>query len=720
MEETSQLSRRSFLRNSSAALTGLLVAFHMPSPIQRVLAAETTSEAFPPNAFIRISPDNTITVVINRLEMGQGVHTSMSQLIAEELECDWKKIRAESSDADKIYNDIAFGMIMTGGSTSVKNSWIQYRTLGAGMREMLLETAAKRWKVPVSELKAQNGEILHARKGKLTYGELAEEANTLPFPKAPKLKEKKDFKVIGKSQKRIDASDKSNGKAVFGLDVRLPNMAYAAIARPHILGSRLISFNEKAARAIPGVLDVVKFGGNKIGVVAKNTHLALKAKEALEAKWDAGKYARTSTEGLLKEFKELAAKTGPVAKDQGNVDEALKSSVKKIEHEYEFPFLAHAAMEPLNCTIDYDGKKADLYGGFQMVSFDNAAAMKIFNLPAEKVQLHVTYAGGSFGRKGSKNSDWVIDACELGREIKRPLKVVWSREDDTHGGQYRPLVLHKVALGLNDKNELLGWDHHIVGQSITKGTALEGFMIKNGIEAVLVEGVSDTQYDLKNFRVQQTLAETPLTTLWWRSVGHTHTAFVMETLIDELAHLQKKDPLELRLSLLKNSPRHVAVLELLKKKTNWGKAKPPKGRAWGLAIHDSFNSVVGHVAEVSIEDNFPKVHKVWSAVHCGQVVNPEGAATQVEGAIVFGLSAAFYQQIELKEGSIQQANFDSYDVLRMENMPEVSVSFVESAEPPTGLGEPGLPPIAPAVANAVFQLTNKRLTKLPFTRELKA
>lgn len=717
--EENQLNRRSFILSTGAALTGLLVAFHMPSPVQRALAEEIKPTAFPPNAFIRIAPDNSITIVINRLEMGQGVNTSMAQLIAEELECDWKKIHSIASNSDKIYNDVNFGMIMTGGSSSVKNSWVQYRTLGAGMKEMLLEAASKRWKVPVTELKAKNGEILHAKKGKLTYGELAEEANKLPFPASPKLKDKKDYKIIGKSQKRIDALAKSTGKAEFGMDVRLPGMVYAMIARPGLTTSKLISFNESAARAIPGVLNVFRLG-EKVAVVAKNTHIARLGKDALEAKWDAGANSKLTTETLMNDFRSFAKKTGVTAKDAGTVDEGLKAAVKKIEVEYEFPFLAHAAMEPLNCTIDYDGTKADLYGGIQMPTFDHAAAAKVLNLAPEKINLHITYAGGSFGRRGSKNSDWVIDSCELARALKRPVKVVWAREDDTQGGYYRPMAFHKVTLGLDDKNNLLAWDHHIVGQSITKGTALEGWMIKKGVEDLIVEGVADTHYDLKNMRVEQTMAETPMTTLWWRSVGHTHTAYAMETMMDELAHAQKKDPLEVRLSLLKNSPRHVAVLELLKKKTNWGKAKPPKGRAWGLAIHESFNSVVGHVAEVSIENNLPKVHKVWSAVHCGQVVNPEGAATQVEGAIVLGLSAAFYQQIELKEGKIQQGNFDSYDVVRMDTMPVVSVSFVETTDAPTGLGEPGLPPIAPAVANAVFQLTNKRLTKLPFTRELKA
>jgi isoquinoline 1-oxidoreductase beta subunit len=721
MDTNINLNRRSFLLSSSVALTGLLVAFHLPSPIQRVLAAEAgAAPALPANAFIRIAPDNTITIVINRLEMGQGVNTSMAQLIAEELECDWKKIVSVASDSGAVYNDPNFHMIMTGGSTSVKNSWDQYRTLGAGMREMLKTAASQRWKVPVKEVSAKDGYIHHSSKGKLSYGELAEEANKLEFPKTPSLKSSKDFKIIGKSQKRIDARAKSEGTAIFGMDIRLPKMVYSAVARPGIRTSKLTSWNEKKAKAVPGVLDVFKFDDNKIAVIAENTFSAKEGRDALEAKWDAGEFSKTTSESLMNDFKKLASKKGAIAKEVGSVATGFEKSKTTIEAEYEFPFLAHAAMEPLNCTIDFDGKKADLYGGFQMPTMDHAAAAKIFGIPHDKINFHISYAGGSFGRRGSKDSDWIKDTCEIAKILKKPVKLVWTREDDMRGGHYRPMVFHKVSAGLDEKNQLHAWKHHIVGQSITKGTALEGFMIKNGVEAVLVEGVSDSHYPMKNALIEQTIAETPLTSLWWRSVGHTHTSFVMETMIDELAHAKNLDPLEYRLGLLKDSPRHVAVLNLLKKKTNWGKAKAPKGRAWGLAIHDSFNSVVGHVVEVSIKDNIPTVHKVWSAVHCGQVVNPDGAATQVEGAIVFGLSAAFNQQIELKDGNIQQGNFDDYEVLRMNQMPVVSVSFVESNEAPTGLGEPGVPPVAPAVANALFKLTNKRLRKLPFSKELKA
>lgn len=717
----SQIDRRSFLVSGATALGGLIVAFHVPSGLNKVFAASPEAQKllYPPNAFIRIAPDNTITVVINRLEMGQGPHTALAQLLGDELEVDWSLIRSESSNSDVVYNDPKMHMIMTGGSTSVANSWEQYRKIGAGMREMLIEAAAQKWKVPKAELKAEKGYVVHSKHGKLSYGELATAAGQLKLPENSTLKPKKDFKLIGKSMKRVDATAKSDGSAIFGMDVRLPGMVYAAIARPHILNAKLISFDEAAAKKIPGVTHVFKFG-NRVAVVGRNTHIVRTAKEALNAKWDAGAAKNLTQDTVMDNFKKLAEKEGPIAKSVGDAEKEMGNTQSHIEAVFEFPYLAHAAMEPLNCTIDFDGKKADLYAGFQFPQNDHSFAQKILGIPKENIQIHVTYAGGSFGRRATPTSDWVADSCEVAKVLKKPVKIVWSREDDMTANYYRPIVLHKVKLGFNKANALHAWKHTIVGQSFMKGTFMEAFMIKDGVDATLVEGVNDTLYDIPNFKVDQTLTDGPLTTLWWRSVGHTHTAYVMETMIDEVATTMKKDPLELRLEMLKKSPRHVAVLNLLKKKTNWGKAKIPKGRAWGLALHESFGSVVGHVAEVSLVDGMPKVHKVWSAAYCGQVVNPIGAATQIEGGIVFGLSAALRGEIRFKDGQIEQTNYDSYEVVRMGDMPVVDVSFVETDEAPTGLGEPGVPAIAPAVANAVFKLNGKRLRRLPFSKELQS
>lgn len=715
------MNRRAFLVGGATALGGLFVAFHVPSGINKVLAApgQAPGIVYPPNAFVRIAPDNTITIIINRIEMGQGPHTALAQLLGEELEVNWNQIRSESSNSDDIYKDPNFHMIITGGSTAVANSWQQYRKIGASMREMLLEAAAQKWKVPKKELKAQKGFVVHPKKGKLSYGELANDAQKLKLPENPPMKGHKDFKLIGKSMRRVDAVAKSNGTAIFGMDVRLPGMVYAAIARPHVLNAKLVSFDEASAKKVPGVTQVFKFN-NRVVVVGRNTHVVRTAKEALKAKWDAGAAKNVSSESIMNDFKKLSEKEGPIAKSTGDADKEMTNTKTQIEAVYEFPYLAHAAMEPLNCTINFDGKKADLYGGFQMPGVDHDAVARILGIPKENINMHVTYAGGSFGRRANAASDWIVDSCEVAKVLKKPVKVVWSREDDMGANYFRPVVLHKVKAGFTDKNALHAWRHTIVGQSFMVGSFMEGFMVKNGVDATMVEGVNDTHYKIPHFKVDQTIAEAPMATNWWRSVGHTHTAYVMETMIDEVATQMKKDPLELRLEMLKSSPRHLAVLNLLKKKTNWGKTKIPQGRAWGIAIHESFGSVVGHVVEVSMVEGMPRVHKVWSAAYCGQVVNPIGAATQIEGGIVYGLSAALYQQMELKNGEIQNLNFDSYEVVRMHEMPVVDVSFVETNEAPTGLGEPGVPAIAPAVANAVHKLTGKRLRKLPFTKELKA
>ncbi|MBY0314769.1 MAG: xanthine dehydrogenase family protein molybdopterin-binding subunit [Bdellovibrionales bacterium] len=716
--ETIDLSRRRFLELSGVAAGSLVVAFYLPSGLQKAFAQKPTAPPFP-NAFIVIAPDNSVTFVINKLEMGQGVNTSMAQLIAEELDCDWDKVRSVSAGVDPVYNHTMMGpMQLTGGSTALISSWDQHRKIGASLREMLKTAAATRWGVSVNELKTSKGYVTHARKGKISYGELVGEAQKLPVPENPPLKNAKDYKIIGKSTLRVDAPEKSNGTAIFGMDVRIPGMLYAVIARPSVNLTKAASYNKKAAKAIKGVVDVIELP-NGVAVLATNTHSAKKGRDALKIQWKDKAYSKISSTSLMADFKKQSkSKSSVKVADRGDAVNALKGATQKIEAEYTFPFLAHAAMEPMNCTINYDGQSAELWSGHQMPTGDRMVASQILGLAPEKIKVNTVYAGGSFGRRASKTSDYVTEACWLAKKVKKPLKVVWTREDDMRGGYYRPMNYHRVTVGFNDQNELLGWDHSIVGQSIAKGSPFEKMMFKNGVDPLVIEGVNDTHYSFPHFRCHQVIADTPYTTLWWRSVGHTHTAYVMETMMDELAHTMKRDPLELRQSLLKDQPRHLAVLDLLKQKSGWGSQKPPAGRAWGLALHESFNSVVGHVAEVSIKDNVPRIHKIWSAVHCGTVVNPEGAKTQVEGAIVYGLSAAMMEEIKIDKGHVLTGNFNDFPVMRIQDMPVVDVSFVPSNEKPTGLGEPGLPPIAPAVANAIFQLTQKRLRHLPFSKEL--
>ncbi|MBC7386533.1 MAG: xanthine dehydrogenase family protein molybdopterin-binding subunit [Cryobacterium sp.] len=712
------LERREFLIGSLTAVGTLTVAFTIPSPFRKFFAAEISEARSLPNAFVRVAPDNSITLVMNKLEMGQGVNTSLSQLIAEELECDWKSIRTEFAPVDAVYNAVGMPMQMTGGSASMKTSWDQHRKIGAGMREMLKSAAAAKWGIPVSGVKAENGSVIRLKDGAhLSYGELAEAASHLPFPENPPLKKAKDFKIIGKSPNRIDAAEKVNGKAIYGIDVRIPGMLYASVTRPSMEKAKLLTFDRKAARKIAGVVDVVSFG-NKIAVLGKNTYAARLGCEALKPTWDYGANAHSTTETVMSGFKKDASQPGIVAETRGAVGAEMAKAKRVLTFEYEFPYLAHAPMEPMNCTIDYDGKKAELWSGHQMPTIDLGAAAKTLGLAPEKVKIHTVFAGGSFGRRASKTSDYVVEACELAKKVKKPLKITWSREDDMRGGYYRPMYFHAVKVGLNEKNEISAWDHRVVGQSIMANSPMASFM-KGGIDKTVVEGVTESAYKLANFECRQILTEAPFTTLWWRSVGNTHTAYVMETMIDELAEAAGSDPFKYRRRLLKDSPRHLAVLDLLEKRVKENLSTLEPGRAWGLAIHESFASVVGHVAEISLVNGSPRVHRVFSAVHCGQVVHPEIAKSQVEGAVIFGISSLF-QEVALKDGVIPQTNFDTYPVLRIQDAPVITVDFVETDAPPTGLGEPGVPPIAPAVANALYRLTKARLRILPFKAEVKA
>jgi len=713
--ENEVLTRRSFIGRTAAYAGSLIVAFHIP----KVFSQEATDVKYPPNAFIRIAPDNSVTLTINHLEVGQGINTAFSQLIAEELGCRWEDIQAISSSTDPVYNTPGFPLVTTGSSMSVRTSWEQYRKIGAGMREMLKQAASRRWGVSIESLSVENGNVVNPQKGKLAFGELAEEASRLPFPENPPLKRPNDYKVIGKSLKRLDSHDKSTGKAVFGMDVRLPGMLFAMVVRPPFENSRLVSYDEDATRKIPGVVDVVKFARG-VAVVARNTHAARLGQTALNATWDNGAASTASTEAFMGQFKEAARRDGLVVEERGSVSVNMKNAARTLTREYEFPFLAHAPMEPMNSTVYFDGTTAEIWGGMQMPTNDHQAAAEIFGIPMNRIKIHVTYAGGSFGRRASKVSDYTVEACQLAKVVRKPLKVVWSREDDMRGGSYRPMNYHRLTLGLDSKGQLIAWEHHVVGQSIVNGSPFEAMMVSKGVEELVVEGLKETPYPLTNFRLQQTRVDTPMSTLWWRSVGHSHSAYVMETVIDELAEAGRQDPLEFRRTLLKASPKHIAVLDLLKKETGWGSRKPPRGRAWGLAIHGSFQSVVGHIAEVSIEGGFPRVHRVWSAAHVGHVINPDGVATQIEGAVIFGLSAILQSQIEVKEGRVLQGNFNDYPVVRIQDAPHVSVHLVDTDEAPTGVGEPGVPPVGPAVANAVYRLTGKRVRVLPFSKGMKA
>lgn len=723
-ERATKLSRREFLRATGVAGGGLMLAIALPPGGRLALAQDSKKFVYPPAAFIRIGRDDSVTILVNKLEFGQGVMTALPMLIAEELDCDWNKVRAEHAPTAQVYAHPAFGLQMTGGSMSVASSWNQFRIIGASARDMLLTVAAQQWNVDKARLDTRDGMVIEIGGGKrrANYGALAEAAMKLTAPERIGVKvNSADWKLIGKPTRRIDARAKVNGSALFGIDQRLPGMRVAMVARPPVFGGKVKRFDPAPAKAIAGVEAVVPVpvdrGGSGIAVIANGYWPAKQGRDALAIEWDLPPGIDSSE--LLAQYRQLARQPGLVAR-AADAAAAMQGAARTVEAEYEFPYLAHAAMEPLNATVELQSERMTIWCGSQFQTIDQVLAAQAAGLKPEQVNLVTTYAGGGFGRRANPVSDYVVEAVQVAKAMKQagidaPVKVIWSREDDMRGGYYRPLHVHRVTIGLDASGKPLAWQHTIVGQSIVKGTAFEKVLLKNGIDSLTTEGVVDTPYRLPHMQVSVHHPEVNVPVLWWRSVGHTHTAFVMETLIDELAAAAKQDPIAYRLALLDaKHARQRAVLTLVRDRSGWGKTPVPKGRARGVAVHQSFGSVCSHVVEVSVENNVIRVHKVTSAVDCGVAVNPLTVEAQIQSALVYGLSAALYGRITLKDGRVEQSNFDNYPVLRMNEMPECSVHIVPSKEAPSGIGEPGTPPIAPAVANAVFALTGKRLRKLPF------
>ena len=711
-------SRRKFLKDGAALMGGLVIGFYLPVRSDRAYAADAQPKpVYPPNAFIRIARDSSITIVVNKSEMGQGVYTSMPMLIAEELEADWSRIHIESAPVAAVYNHTSFGMQLTGGSSSVPSSWEQLRRVGASGRIMLIRAAAQKWNVPEGECYAENSQVIHASSGKKTsYGELADAAAKQPLPDNVPLKSPKDFKLIGKPVKRLDTPAKTNGSAEFGLDVRLPNMLTVVIARSPVFGGKVKRFDATKALKQPRVRGVYQVPSG-IAVAATGFWPARVARELLEIEWDEGPGAALSTPKMRAEYLELAKKPGAVARKDGDIEQGFKSAFRSVSAEYEVPYLAHATMEPLNVVVDLKPHRCTIWTGTQAQTMDRNMAAKTAGLKPEQVEIHTTFLGGGFGRRANPRSDFVQEAVQVAKVIGKPIKVVWTREDDMRGGYYRPMWADHIEAGIGRDGRPLAWKHTIVGQSIVADTLFEPMLTKNGIDATSVEGASDLPYLIPNLQVELHSPKNVVPVQWWRSVGHSHTAFVVETMIDELAHLAGKDPVAYRLDILPAESRYRGVLQLAAEKAGWGKTRLPDHHAYGVAVHKSFESYVAQVAEVSLENGKVRVHRVVAAVDCGMVVNPDGVRQQIEGAIVFGLSAALHGAITLENGRVMQSNFDQYTPLRISEMPQVEVYIVESSEHPTGIGEPGTPPIAPAVANALFALTGKRLRRMPFDQE---
>jgi isoquinoline 1-oxidoreductase subunit beta len=710
-------SRRAFLKTAAASAAGLTIGFHWSGPLSRALA--DTSKDFAPNAFLRIAPDNSVTVIAKHLEMGQGTYTGLATIVAEELDADWAQIRVESAPADASkYANLAFGTIQgTGGSSAMANSWMQLRNAGATARAMLVAAAAAEWNVPPASLTIERGVVRHPPSNRqATFGDLAAKAASQPVPDKATLKDPKDFKLIGQKLPRVDIPGKTNGTAQFTIDVTFPNMLVAVLQRPPLFGATVKSFDPTATKAVPGVVEVLQVPRG-VAVVAKSFWAAKLGRDALKVEWDDSKAEKRSTTAIMAEYRRLAEQPGKPARKEGDAAAALKGAAKLITATYEFPYLAHAPMEPLDAVVKLDADSCEIWCGDQFQTVDQANAAATAGLKPEQVKIHTLLAGGSFGRRANMGSDYIVEAVSVAKALGAngtPVKLQWTREDDIRGGLYRPLYLHRLEAALDKNGQLVGWQHRIVGQSIIAGTAFAAVMVKDGIDGTSVEGAANLPYAVPNMSVELNTTETGVPVLWWRVVGSSHTAYATEAFIDEIASAAGKDPFAFRQAMLEHHPRHKAVLELAAKAAGWGNPLP-KGKGRGIAVAEAFGTYVAQVAEVTVAPNGKvKVDRVVCAVDCGTPINPDVITAQMEGGIGFGLGAALYGAITLKDGQVEQTNFDAYQVLRIDEMPKVEVHIVPSPEAPTGVGEPGVAPVGPAVANAVFAVTGKRLRVLPF------
>jgi isoquinoline 1-oxidoreductase subunit beta len=705
-------SRRRFLQ-TAAMSGGVLLAFRVPVLAQGSVAGAGTGADFEPNAFIRISRQNVVTIVVNKAEMGQGISTALPMLVAEELEVDLTKVKVVAAPVAPAYGHPQFGMQFTGGSTSVASEWDRLRRAGATAREMLLTAAADTWKVDRSAVRAENGRVLGPGGRSLNYGQLVDKARTVPVPTEVALKDPSQFKIIGKPMRRLDSRAKVTGKATFGIDATVPGMLVAVVARVPVFGGTPKTIGADRARAVRGVKQVVRVPSG-VAVVADSFWAAKKGRDALEIEWEAGPASAVDTDALAVEYARLAQTPGARVTRTGDADAALAAAAKRLSADYDMPYLAHAPMEPLNCLVRLGPDRCEIWTGTQFQTVDQANAARAAGLRPEQVAIHTQFLGGGFGRRATPTSDFLVEAVEVAKAAGAPVKTIWTREDDIRGGYYRPMWHSAISAGVDAAGKPVAWKHTIVGQSIVEGTPFAG-MIKDGVDRTSVEGAQDLPYTVPAVSVDLHSPRSVVPVLWWRSVGHTHTGFVVESFIDELAHAAGKDPYQFRRELLTGQARHLGVLDLAARQAGWG-TPPPPGQARGIAVHFSFGSWCAQVAEVSLTDKAIRVHRVVCAIDCGRAVNPETIRAQMEGGIVFGLSAALYGQITLKDGHVQQTNFHDYPVLRMDAMPRVEVHIVPSTEPPSGIGEPGTPLMAAALGNALFALTGRRIRSLPLVR----
>ncbi|MGA2842465.1 MAG: xanthine dehydrogenase family protein molybdopterin-binding subunit [Steroidobacteraceae bacterium] len=715
-------TRREFLKAAGSVTTvALTIGFEWLGPSRRAAAVVASPAVFAPNAFLRIGADGSVTVIAKHVEMGQGAYTGIATVLAEELDADWAQVRVESAPANaKLYANLAFGTLQgTGGSSAMANSWSQLREAGAKGRAMLLTAASQEWKIPVTDLTVDKGVVYHAgSKRQASFGALAGKAAALPVPDKVTLKDPKDFKLIGHQAPRVDVPPKVDGTAQFTVDVALPGMLVALLKRPPLFGATVKSFDPTAASAVPGVVKVVQVP-HGVAVVAKSFWAAKQGRDALSVEWDDSHAEKRSSSEMMDEYRHLAEQPAASARKVGDAAPAIKNAAHTVSASYEFPYLAHAPMEPLDAVVKLTGGSCEIWAGDQFQTIDQGNAAKTAGLDPQQVSIHTLYAGGSFGRRANVGSDYIVEAVSIAKAYGAdgtPIKLQWTREDDIHGGLYRPMYFHKLEAGLNEKKELVGWRHVIVGQSIMAGGPFE-VMVKNGIDPTSVEGAATIAYEIPNIDVELSTTKTGVPVLWWRVVGSSHTTFAVEAFIDEVAHAAGKDPFAFRRDLLEHEPRMKAVLELAADKAGWSSGPLPKGKGRGIAVGEAFKTYVAQVAEVTVDDaGRVTVDRVVCAVDCGIPINPDVIAAQMEGGIGFGLGAVMYGAITLKNGRVEQDNFNNYRVLRINEMPKVEVHIVPSAEAPTGVGEPGVAPIGPAVANAIFAATGTRIHMLPFPK----
>lgn len=718
---TSDLTRRDFLKFTTLAGAGLTLGVVLPEATSGASISGSGGVATP---FVRIDPDNTVTVICKHVEAGQGVWTGLPAIVAEELDASWSQMRVESAPAKvPMYGNLAFdprgGVQGTGGSSSVANSWTQLRQAGATARAMLLQAAAAQWHVPAADISVSEGVISHAGSGKkATFGELAAHAGKIPAPTDVKLKDPSQFKIIGRDKlPRLDSHAKSFGQQQFAIDVALPGMMTAVVMRPPRFGAKVVSFDATQAKAVSGVVDVVQIPRG-VAVIGRDMWSAKKGREVLQVSWDESGAEKRGTAELFAEYKRLSQIPDALkAAHEGDVEAALKGAAHVIDAEFEFPYLAHSPMEPLTAVARLSADKCEIWAGCQLQTIDQVNAAAAAGLKPEQVSITTLAAGGTFGRRANAESDYITEVVSIAKAAggKYPVRLIWTREDDVTGGRYRPMSYHRIRAAVSQDGRIVAYKQRVVGQSILSGTPFAA-MMKEGIDPTAVEGHAGEQYDVPNVDVTWSPVKSPIPVLWWRSVGHSHMSISKEIMVDELAQAAGKDPVAFRLAHLEKHPRHAAVLRLAAEKAGWDKPfSQEKGRGRGIAVHESFESVVAHVAEVTVIGDTIRVDRVVCAVDCGVAVNPDVIKAQMQSGIGYGLSAALHGKITLTDGRVDQTNFHEYTVLRINEMPrEIEVHILPSTNPPTGVGEPGLPPIAPAVANAVRAATGIKLRKLPF------